>query len=236
LLRCNAASMTPIGNARMSDNHTDIARRNMVDSQILPNKVTDERIIDAMSDLPREKFLPNARRALAYADESVLIEDGRYMMQPMVLARLLETADLQPGNVALAIGCASGYGVAVLAKLADTVVAIEPDPGMRAKAERTLGELGIDNVAIVDGDLHEGHPTQAPFDVIYFDAFGARVQPELWTEEIFLKMFLALKSRGVLVTYAAKGSARRAMQSVGFSVERLPGPPGKREMLRAVKL
>jgi len=74
------------------------------------------------------------------------------------------------------------------------------------------------------------------FDVIYFDAFGARVQPELWTEEIFLKMFLALKSEGVLVTYEAKGSVRRAMQSVGFNVERLPGPPGKREMLRAVKL
>ena len=74
------------------------------------------------------------------------------------------------------------------------------------------------------------------FDVIYFDAFGARVQPELWTEQIFLKMFLALKSEGVLVTYAAKGSVRRAMQSVGFNVERLPGPPGKREMLRAVKL
>ena len=73
------------------------------------------------------------------------------------------------------------------------------------------------------------------FDVIYFDAFGARVQPELWTEEIFFKMYLALKSEGVLVTYAAKGSVRRAMQSVGFSVERLPGPPGKREMLRAVK-
>ena len=74
------------------------------------------------------------------------------------------------------------------------------------------------------------------FDLIYFDAFGARVQPELWTEEIFKKMFLALKSKGVLVTYAAKGSVRRAMQSVGFKVERLPGPPGKREMLRAVKM
>ena len=74
------------------------------------------------------------------------------------------------------------------------------------------------------------------FDIIFFDAFGARVQPELWTEEIFLKMFLALKSEGVLVTYAAKGSVRRAMQSVGFRVERLPGPPGKREMLRAVKM
>ena len=73
------------------------------------------------------------------------------------------------------------------------------------------------------------------FDLIYFDAFGARVQPELWTESIFKTMFDALKSGGVLVTYAAKGSVRRAMLSVGFSVEKLPGPPGKREMLRARK-
>lgn len=73
------------------------------------------------------------------------------------------------------------------------------------------------------------------FDVIYFDAFGARVQPDLWTEPIFSSMYLALKKNGVLVTYAAKGSVRRAMQAVGFTVERLPGPPGKREMLRATK-
>ncbi|MEX0313480.1 MAG: tRNA (5-methylaminomethyl-2-thiouridine)(34)-methyltransferase MnmD [Allomuricauda sp.] len=73
------------------------------------------------------------------------------------------------------------------------------------------------------------------FNLVYFDAFGARVQPELWTEEIFAIMRRALKPSGVLVTYAAKGSVRRAMQEVGFTVERLPGPPGKREMLRAVK-
>ena len=73
------------------------------------------------------------------------------------------------------------------------------------------------------------------FNLIYFDAFGARVQPELWTEAIFKKMYDALKSEGVLVTYSAKGSVRRAMQAVGFTVERLPGPPGKREMLRATK-
>lgn len=73
------------------------------------------------------------------------------------------------------------------------------------------------------------------FNLIYFDAFGARVQPELWTEAIFVKMFNAMKPKGVLVTYAAKGSVRRAMQAVGFEVERLPGPPGKREMLRATK-
>ncbi|WP_426429653.1 tRNA (5-methylaminomethyl-2-thiouridine)(34)-methyltransferase MnmD [Winogradskyella sp. HB-48] len=73
------------------------------------------------------------------------------------------------------------------------------------------------------------------FDIIYFDAFGARVQPELWTEDIFKIMYKALKDNGVLVTYSAKGSVRRAMQAVGFIVERLPGPPGKREMLRATK-
>ncbi|TGV03025.1 tRNA (5-methylaminomethyl-2-thiouridine)(34)-methyltransferase MnmD [Flavivirga rizhaonensis] len=73
------------------------------------------------------------------------------------------------------------------------------------------------------------------YNIIYFDAFGARVQPELWTESIFLKMYNALKVGGVLVTYSAKGSVRRAMKSVGFVVERLPGPPGKREMLRACK-
>ncbi|WP_318344572.1 tRNA (5-methylaminomethyl-2-thiouridine)(34)-methyltransferase MnmD [Flagellimonas baculiformis] len=73
------------------------------------------------------------------------------------------------------------------------------------------------------------------FNLIYFDAFGARVQPELWTEQIFSKMYDALQQQGVLVTYAAKGSVRRAMQAVGFTVERLPGPPGKREMLRATK-
>jgi len=73
------------------------------------------------------------------------------------------------------------------------------------------------------------------YDLIYFDAFGAGTQPDLWTEEIFEKMYMAIRNNGVLVTYAAKGSVRRAMLQVGFKVERLPGPPGKREMLRATK-
>ncbi|CAA0210944.1 conserved hypothetical protein [Tenacibaculum maritimum] len=73
------------------------------------------------------------------------------------------------------------------------------------------------------------------YDLVYFDAFGATNQPELWTEVIFEKMYKAMKKGGILVTYSAKGSVRRAMQAVGFVVERLPGPPGKREMLRAVK-
>lgn len=74
------------------------------------------------------------------------------------------------------------------------------------------------------------------YNLIYFDAFGAKVQPELWTEEIFKLMYNALQQNGILVTYSAKGSVRRAMQTVGFTVERLPGPKGKREMLRGNKL
>lgn len=82
--------------------------------------------------------------------------------------------------------------------------------------------------------FHEINDIKA-YNIIYFDAFGARVQPELWTEPIFKKMFEALKPEGILVTYSAKGSVKRAMQAVGFTVEKLPGPPGKREMLRATK-
>lgn len=84
--------------------------------------------------------------------------------------------------------------------------------------------------------LFEQIEDKEKFNLIYFDAFGARVQPELWTATIFQKMYNALQNNGVLVTYAAKGSVRRAMQEVGFKVERLPGPPGKREMLRATKI
>jgi len=84
--------------------------------------------------------------------------------------------------------------------------------------------------------MFENFDEKQNFDLVYFDAFGARVQPELWTETIFKKMYEALKENGILVTYAAKGSVRRAMQAVGFHVERLPGPPGKREMLRGRKI
>ena len=83
--------------------------------------------------------------------------------------------------------------------------------------------------------MFEDYQDNEVADLIYFDAFGARVQPELWTELIFKKMYEALKDEGIIVTYSAKGSVRRAMQAVGLEVERLPGPPGKREMLRGTK-
>lgn len=153
----------------MNDAKYAKARLSMVDSQILPNRVTDENVIAAMGSLPRELFVPGARHSLAYSDETVLIEDERYLMQPMVLARLLDIAEIDKGDVALSVGCATGYGVAVLAGLVDTVIAVESNGSLRSKAERNLGELGIDNVAVVEGNLSEGYPKDAPYDLIYID-------------------------------------------------------------------
>lgn len=87
----------------------------------------------------------------------------------------------------------------------------------------------------VQADFLEFDYPKNEFDLIYFDAFGARVQPELWTEELFEKLYKSLKNQGILTTYSAKGSVRRALISVGFQVEKKPGPPGKREMLVAIK-
>jgi len=163
----------------MSETDYAKARRSMVDSQLLPNRITDDRIIATMSELPRELFVPASKRALAYADESILIEGGRSMMQPMIVARLLEVADIAASDVALCIGAGGGYTVAVIAKLAETVVAVESENALRQKAEKTLSELGIDNAAVIDGTLTEGHASDAPYDVIVFDGAVPEVPAEI---------------------------------------------------------
>ena len=145
------------------------ARRTMVDCQILPNHVTDQRVIDAMSDLPREIFVPNAKQGVAYSDESLALGDDRFLMEPMVSARILQELALKPTDVALSIGCGSGYCVALLGRIVDTVVAVESDADLAQQAGEHLSALGIDNVAIVEGPLNEGAPKQAPYNVIFFD-------------------------------------------------------------------
>ena len=167
----------------MSDSQFAQARRNMVDSQILPNRVSNEQLIEAFAELPREMFVPTARKPLAYADESILIDGGRYLMQPMILARLLDVAEPRSSDVALVIGAGSGYSLAILSRLVDTVVAIESNASLVQKAEKNLRELGIDNVAIVDGDLTAGHPNEAPYDLIVFDGAVSEV-PEIVAQQL----------------------------------------------------
>ncbi len=146
-----------------------VARHNMVESQIKPNRVTDTLVMDALAELPREKFVPKALQGIAYVDEAIDIGGGRHLMETWVLARLLQTAEVQTDDIALIIGCGSGYEAAVMAYIANTVVALESDENMATQANGTLSELSIDTVAVVNGGLVRGYSRQAPYDVIFIN-------------------------------------------------------------------
>ncbi|HVO16958.1 MAG TPA: protein-L-isoaspartate O-methyltransferase [Alphaproteobacteria bacterium] len=152
-----------------------VARRNMVESQIRPNKVTDPLLLAAFLEIPREQFLPKAKRGVAYVDEDIELGDGRYLMEPMLLARLLQTAEVKPTDIALDIGCGTGYSTAILARLCNTVVAVESNRKLAAEAGAVLSRLGIDNAAVIEGPLERGYPKQAPYDVILFGGAVAEV-------------------------------------------------------------
>lgn len=145
------------------------ARANMVESQIRPNKVTDPALIRALATLPRERFVPAERRPLAYVDADLAIGGGRHLTEPMVLARLVQTAAPDAGEIALVVGCGTGYAVAVLSHLCETVIGVESDAALARQAAATLIDVGIDNALVVEGPANEGYPKQAPYDVILFD-------------------------------------------------------------------
>ena len=145
------------------------ARQNMVDCQILPNRVDDQRIVDALLKIPREKFVPDNLTGIAYVDEIVPLGGQRYVMEAMVVARLLQTAALNAEDVALSIGCGTGYATAILAQVVDTVVAVESHKGLAQKASENLAAIGLDNVAVVEGKLEDGNIDQGPYNVIFFD-------------------------------------------------------------------
>ena len=145
------------------------ARRTMVDCQILPNNVTDQRIIDSMMEIPREMFVPNAKRNLAYVDESLALGFRRFIIEPMVVARLLQTLKLKSTDVALSVGAGTGYSIAILGRIVETVVAVEQISSLATNATKNLSELGIDNVAIIEGQLAGGAPMQSPYNIIFFD-------------------------------------------------------------------
>lgn len=153
----------------------ELARRNMVASQIRTNEVTDPLVIEAIGAVPREKFLPAARQSLAYVDEDLEVADGRWLMEPMVAARLLQLADIQRTDHVLVLPCGTGYIAAVLAHMAGSIVAAEEDGPTKDSAARLLAELGADTVAVVSAAVAEGCPGQAPFDVIVFDGAVSEV-------------------------------------------------------------
>ncbi len=148
-----------------------VQRENMVESQVRPADVVDRRIIRAMLEIPREVFVPEEVRPLAYMDRDVPVSPRsearpRFMMSPSVHARLIQFLELEDNAVVLDVGCGTGYGSAIMARLAQTVVALECDPGLAETATKTLSELGVDNVVVVVGSLPAGWPGEGPYDAI----------------------------------------------------------------------
>ncbi len=157
----------------------DTMRAHMVVSQLRPNKVTDSQILEIFGSLPREHFVISAKRGVAYVDEDLEIGPNRYLMEPIVLARLIQAAAVTPADVALDIACGTGYATAILGHLADTVFGLEDDPELAKQATENLRKLGVDNAVVVEAPVARGYPDQAPFDVILLGGSVPAVPKEL---------------------------------------------------------
>ena len=146
----------------------ETARQNMVDGQLRPTKVTDRRVLEVMGALPREMFVEKSRQGIAYVDEEIEVAPGRYLMEPVVLARLVQALELTRSDSVLVIGAATGYDSALIGSMAGPVVVVESSAELAEKASIVINHLGIDNVAVVVGALELGYAGQAPYDVVFF--------------------------------------------------------------------
>ena len=177
------------------------ARMRMVDCQIRPNDVTSYDILQAFSEVPREEFVTQNHRPLAYIDEDLLLVDGppqRYLMEAMTLSKLIQIADIREDDIVLDVGCATGYSTAILSKLCSSVVAVECEPSLAELATQNLITLNYDNAVVVNGPLEQGYASEGPYDVIIIG--GAVEQlPEGLKEQ--------LKEGGRLVVVEGTGNA-----------------------------
>ena len=174
--------------------------KSMIAGQIRPNNVNDPRIIEALEAVPREAFVPKVKREVAYLDEDLEVAPGRYIMEPMVLARLIGAAGVTPDDVILDVGCATGYSTAVLSRLGNVVVGLEEDPELAEAATRTLEELDFENAALIQGPLKDGVAAQGPFQVIFLN--GA-------VDDVPRALLEQLAEGGRLVTVLNKGGVGR---------------------------
>ena len=144
-------------------------RNRMVDNQLRTTDVTNHAVLSAFLSVPREIFVPAAKQELSYLDTDVDLGNGRYVMEPSPLAKLIQLAEIKNSDVVLVIGTGTGYGAAIVGQLAKSVIAIEEDAGLAAEAGRTLAAVGARNVEVMTGELIGGAKSKAPFDVIIIE-------------------------------------------------------------------
>lgn len=173
--------MTPATNP-IEPNY-NLQRLNMVEGQLRPNGIKDERILCAMESLPRERFVPQQLAGIAYIDEELSLSPRRALLRPLVLARLVQGASIQAEDIVLDIGSLSGYSSALLAHMAKKVIALENDKSMSDAANSTLMMLGLKNVEAASGPLQEGWRAHAPYNVIILNG-SIEVLPEPLTEQM----------------------------------------------------
>jgi protein-L-isoaspartate(D-aspartate) O-methyltransferase len=176
------------------------ARQNMVDGQVRTADVTDLRIIAAMRETARERFVPAASAGLAYLDLDLPLGGGRCLLKPMVLAKLIQAADIDPTDHVLDAGCATGYGAAILAQVAGSVVALEEDAKLAAIASAALG--GLPNVTMVTGPIVAGWERAAPYDVVLLEG-ASEIVPQALCRQ--------LKDGGRLLCVYGSGPGAKAM-------------------------
>jgi protein-L-isoaspartate(D-aspartate) O-methyltransferase len=182
------------------------ARQKMVDGQVRTSDVTDSRILDAMLALPRENFVPENKRALAYLDLDLDVAEGgaqkRFLVKPVLTAKLLQAAELNGSDNVLIVGAASGYAAAVAARLAGKVTATESDPMLCAKATSTIASLGLGNVTFRTAEAAAGDSAGAPYDAIILNG-ATEVMPD--------GLYRQLKEGGRLLGVFATSLPSRAM-------------------------
>lgn len=209
------------------------ARLNMIESQVRPNGITDRRIIAAMERIPRELFVPESRRAVAYMDEDVPLEPAsgqpRALIESMAFARMLQHAAVKPTDKLLIIGAGTGYGAAVTASLAAATVALECDPGLATDARRNLE--GTANVKLVEGPLEAGVPADAPYDVIVAEGRVEEV-PQALIDQLAdggrLVAVVGEADMAQAVVHTRSGTAIAVRQVFDASIAALPGMKKKK--------
>lgn len=189
---------------------TDFAARRtmMVDSQVRPSDVTKFPIIEAMLSVPREVFVPANKREAAYLGDNIDLGQGRVISEPRTLAKALDALDVQPDDLVLNIGAGTGYTAAVLAQLAEAVIALEEDESLASDAQSSLSEVGADSVVLHEGPLAEGAPELGPFDAILIEG-AVEYLPEAIPQQ--------LKEGGRIVALFLEG--RLGTVKIGYKID-----------------
>lgn len=166
-------------------NMTDFlqARANMVDCQIHTSGIVDSKVLNSFGSVPRELFVPEKIRDIAYADESLDIGQGRFLLEPAVHAKMVQETQPKPDDVVLDIGCASGYSSAILSPIVTTIIALENNKRQMDKATRLWNQLGTCNIALIEGDLAKGVADQSPYSLIIINGAVTKV-PEAILEQL----------------------------------------------------